>query len=91
MSTPRPPWPNHTMMPIPCHRLHGWWRYSHLVAWQLAALIIAVIGGAFTAAVETGGKNWFVLPGVVLSAVLLASLTYGSVRAECARRYGWLW
>lgn len=64
--------------------------YSHLVAWQLAVLTIAVIGCAFTTAVETGSKSWFVLPGV-LSAVLLASLAYGSVRAECARRYGWLW
>ena len=70
--------------------VRGWWRYSHLVAWQLAVLTIAVIGCAFTAAVETGSKSWFVLPGV-LSAVLLTSLAYGSVRAECARRYGWLW
>lgn len=78
------------MSPTLPHRVRGWWHYSHLVGWHIAALTIGIICGVDTAYTLTTqpARTLGTALTVLVVVVLLALLTTGAARAERARRYG---
>lgn len=79
-----------TMSPTLPRRVRGWWHYSHLVGWHIAALTIGIICGVGTAYTLTAqpGRTIGAVVTVLMATVLLALLATGAARAERARRYG---
>lgn len=78
------------MSPTLPHQVRGWWHYSHLVGWHVAALTIANICGVGTAYTITTppGRTIGAVVTALMGAVLLSLLATGAARAERARRYG---
>ena len=71
------------------HAVRGWWRYSGLVWWQLAGNVVLAGYSWLAAARGTGPPGGFdVVIAVAFTALGLAQLGYGTVRAERARRFG---
>lgn len=71
------------------HAVRGWWRYSGLVWWQAASNVVLAGYWWLAAARVTGPHGGFVVMlAVAFTALGLAQLGYGTVRAERARRFG---
>ncbi len=72
------------------HAVRSWWRYSGLVWWPLASnVVLASYWWLATSTRLTGPHGGFVvILAVACTALGLAQLGYGTVRAERARRYG---